>query len=99
MLQTGKAAGRAPNDSGLPVDVEVVPSKPGKPQGQRQTRLVQDVELDLFPVVTGEEHVNWSSLMGDMARTGTWRSCIGLDTGSGAAVSGEGSVRDSRDSD
>lgn len=46
----------------------VVLSEPGKPQDQRQTRLVQDVELDPFQVVTGEEHVHWSSLMGDGAQ-------------------------------
>lgn len=56
------------NYSSLPFDARVVSVEPRESQNQRQAGLVQDVELDLFQVVAGEEHVYWSGLVGDNAQ-------------------------------
>lgn len=56
------------NDSSLPFDARVVSAEPRESQNQSKAGLVQDVELDLFQVVAGEEHVYWSGLVGDSAQ-------------------------------
>lgn len=53
-------------------------TEPREPQDTWQTRLVQNVELDLHQVVASKEHVHWSGLEGDGALDGDQVAIQGL---------------------
>ncbi len=71
MLEAGEMTGCPPfmDGTGLPVNVGVMPMEPWVTQNERQTRRVQDVELDGFVVIARQKHGNLGGLVHDSAQS------------------------------